>query len=127
MAILAAVLWLARLALKRWVDGPDPRPSPEPWPTVRESKSTTSTAPTASTANPTTPASTATKVAPVGGPVWVEANGTNDAPPSHPVKAKMSSKVYREPGMAGYAQSKPDRCYASAEAAETDGFTRAKR
>jgi hypothetical protein len=43
------------------------------------------------------------------------------------VKAKRSSKLYREPDAAAYDRSRPDRCYVSAEAAEADGFTRAKR
>lgn len=116
VAILAAVLWLARLALKRWVDGPEPEPGSEPWPPVRESAATS-----------TTPAPTPATEPPAGSPAWVEPNGTGDAPASHPIKAKVSSKVYREPGMAGYESSKPDRCYGTAEAAEADGFTRAKR
>jgi hypothetical protein len=57
---------------------------------------------------------------------WVEPQGAV-CPPSHPVKAKLSSKVYRTPATPGYASSKPDRCYASADAAQGDGLREAKR
>jgi hypothetical protein len=48
-------------------------------------------------------------------------------PPTHPVKAKLSTRLYREPGTAAYDRARPDRCYVSPEAAEADGFKRAKR
>ena len=57
---------------------------------------------------------------------WVEPVD-DEAPGSHPVKAKLSSMLYHLPGMAAYKRTRPDRCYADAEAAEADGFTRAKR
>ncbi|MGH9282491.1 MAG: hypothetical protein ACRD0S_06090, partial [Acidimicrobiales bacterium] len=57
---------------------------------------------------------------------WIEPTGT-DCPPSHPVKAKLTSMLYHLPGMAAYKRTRPDRCYLDAEAAEADGFTRAKR
>jgi len=57
---------------------------------------------------------------------WVEPVGPA-CPPSHPVKAKLTSRLFHLPGMAAYARTRPDRCYADAGSAETDGFTRAKR
>ena len=48
-------------------------------------------------------------------------------PPTHPVKAKMSSGIYHVPGGAMYARTKPDRCYADTAAAEADGLRPAKR
>jgi len=57
---------------------------------------------------------------------WVEPLGSNP-PTSHPVKAKLSSMLYHLPGMAFYDRTRPDRCYIDAEAAEADGFIRAKR
>lgn len=57
---------------------------------------------------------------------WVEPTGSV-CPPSHPVKAKLSSKLYHLPGMLAYARTTPDRCYGGPEAAEADGLTRAKR
>jgi hypothetical protein len=57
---------------------------------------------------------------------WVEPlEGT--CPPSHPVKAKRSSKIFHLPGMFAYDRTNPDRCYANEEAAEGDGFRKAKR
>ena len=58
---------------------------------------------------------------------WVSPNGSGEAPATHPVKAKVASRVYRVPGMPMYERTAPDRCYVSAEAAEADGFTRAAR
>jgi hypothetical protein len=57
---------------------------------------------------------------------WVEPQGTV-CPTSHPIKAKLGSKVFRKPDMASYDSSKPDRCYASEDAAQRDGFREAKR
>jgi micrococcal nuclease len=48
-------------------------------------------------------------------------------PTSHPVKGKLSSKLFHLPGMFAYNRTKPDRCYRDAEAAEADGLQRAKK
>jgi hypothetical protein len=48
-------------------------------------------------------------------------------PASHPVKAKLSSKIYHLPGMANYERTNPDRCYLGAAEAEADGLRAAKR
>lgn len=59
-------------------------------------------------------------------PPWTEpVDGA--CPPTHPVKVKLSSKLYHLPGMLVYERTHPDRCYLTPEAAEADGFTRAKR
>jgi hypothetical protein len=57
---------------------------------------------------------------------WVEP-GPEGCPDSHQVKAKRSSMIYHLPGMSAYGRTRPDRCYVSPEAAEADGFVRAKR
>jgi hypothetical protein len=49
------------------------------------------------------------------------------APEGYPVKVKVSSGLYHLPGMANYTRTVPDRCYASAENAQADGFRPAKR
>lgn len=59
-------------------------------------------------------------------PAWVAATG-RECPPSHPVKAKLASRLYHLPGMLAYERTIPDRCYASEEAAAADGLRRAKR
>ena len=48
-------------------------------------------------------------------------------PTSHPVKAKLSSKIFHVPGSASYDRTNPDRCYVDAAAAEADGLRPAKR
>ncbi len=67
----------------------------------------------------------AAKAAPVAA-AWVEPVG-GTCPPSHPVKAKLSSLIYHLPGMVAYERTRANRCYTDAEAAEADGFVRAKR
>ena len=58
---------------------------------------------------------------------WVSPNGSGEAPSTHPVKAKLVSRLYRVPGMPMYKRTVADRCYTTPEAAEADGFTRAAR
>ena len=60
------------------------------------------------------------------GAAWLEAVD-GDCPPSHPVKAKMSSGIYHLPGMVSYSRTKPDRCYRDPTAAQADGLRPAKR
>lgn len=57
---------------------------------------------------------------------WVEpADGA--CPTSHPVKAKLSSKIFHLPGGASYDRTNADRCYLDAGSAEADGLRPAKR
>jgi hypothetical protein len=62
----------------------------------------------------------------VAEPVWVEPD-SGACPVSHPVKAKLASGIFHVPGGANYDRTKADRCYSSAQAAETDGLRPAKR
>lgn len=48
-------------------------------------------------------------------------------PDGFPIKAKLSSGIFHLPGMAAYGRTHPDRCYASADDAVTDGLRAAKR
>ena len=57
---------------------------------------------------------------------WVDPDG-NICPQTHPVKGKLSSKIFQVPGNFAYDRTKPDRCYESAAAAEGDGMRAAKR
>jgi hypothetical protein len=57
---------------------------------------------------------------------WVEPQD-GACPVSHPVKAKMSSKIFHAPGMTAYERTNADRCYRDEEAAEADGLRKAKR
>ena len=60
------------------------------------------------------------------GAAWVDPTG-GECPASHPVKAKLGSGIFHEPGGANYARTQPDRCYVTAAAAEADGLRAAKR
>lgn len=66
----------------------------------------------------------ATKAAPAA--PFVDPEG-GVCPTSHPVKAKLASRLFHLPGMFAYDRTRPDRCYLDAEAAVSDGFTQAKR
>ena len=50
-----------------------------------------------------------------------------ECPDGYPVKAKVASRIYHLPGGTSYARTSPDRCYATPEDAEADGFRPAKR
>ena len=57
---------------------------------------------------------------------WVDPDG-GVCPVTHPVKAKLASKIFHLPGMLNYKRTRPDRCYRDAGAAESDGLRPAKR
>jgi hypothetical protein len=57
---------------------------------------------------------------------WVDpADGA--CPASHPVKGKLSSRIFHLPGMIAYERTNADRCYLGPSQAEADGFRAAKR
>jgi hypothetical protein len=60
------------------------------------------------------------------GAAWVEPDG-GACPATHPVKAKLASGIFHVPGGANYERTNADRCYLTAEAAESDGLRPAKR
>ena len=96
------------------------RPS-EPWPRLTSDPAVPA-APTArAIPDPEAPASR-----PAPATTWVDPSG-GVCPTSHPVKAKLASKIFHLPGMANYERTKPDRCYLDAAAAEGDGLRAAKR
>jgi hypothetical protein len=57
---------------------------------------------------------------------WVEPEG-DVCPTSHPIKAKLASKIFHQPGMLNYGRTRPDRCYLNEASAEADGLRPAKR
>jgi len=61
-----------------------------------------------------------------GAPLWVIPQDRS-CPSSHPIKAKLSSMIYHVPGSLAYDRTIADRCYATEEAASSDGFRRSKR
>ena len=58
---------------------------------------------------------------------WVVPDPGGICPNSHPIKAKLSSKLFHLPGMFAYNRTNPDRCYRDEQAAEADGLRKAKR
>src|SRR5262245_27677078 len=57
---------------------------------------------------------------------WVEPDG-DACPATHPVKAKLASGIYHEPGGQMYDRTTPDRCYRDADTAAADGLRASKR
>jgi len=58
-------------------------------------------------------------------PAWVDAD-EGACPVSHPVKAKLTSGIFHEPGSANYERTNADRCYRSPADAEADGLRASK-
>lgn len=58
---------------------------------------------------------------------WVPAEPDGGCPQGFPIKVKVRSGIYHATGMLNYDRTAPDRCYATAAAAEADGFRPAKR
>jgi hypothetical protein len=65
--------------------------------------------------------------APPEAAAFVDPGADGACPLTHPVKAKLASGIYHLPGGGNYERTKPDRCYATADAAEADGLRPAKR
>ncbi len=118
----------------------DARPSDEPWPRLRTDPAVPAPPAVALVPDPVAPSPVApvvteavvakakkapAKKKPLTAP-WVESQG-GVCPTSHPVKAKLSSKIFHLPGMLNYERTNPDRCYRDPSAAEADGLRPAKR
>jgi hypothetical protein len=80
---------------------------------------------TTGTEAPATPPSTDDPAVGTVAP-WRAGNADGSTPDGFPVKAKESSGIYHVPGGRFYDRTKPDRCYATADAAEADGYRRSK-
>jgi hypothetical protein len=61
------------------------------------------------------------------GPDWVESDAEDTCPDGYPVKVKLSSGIFHVPGGLSYDRTKPDRCYATTDAAVRDGFRESQR
>lgn len=64
--------------------------------------------------------------APAPDETWVPADADGSCPPGFPVKVKTSSGIYHVPGGRFHERTRPDRCYATAHAAEADGYRPSK-
>ena len=58
-------------------------------------------------------------------PAWV-APVDGACPDGYPIKANDNSGIFHVPGGRFYERTAPERCYADADAAEADGYRRAK-
>jgi hypothetical protein len=63
---------------------------------------------------------------PPGERLWVEAND-GVCPESHPIKAKLSSKIFHTQQSRNYSRTKADRCYPDEKSAQADGLRPAQR
>jgi hypothetical protein len=104
-------------------DAPTDAPGAETIVTDAPGAETIADAPAGGSAEVTTGSSTDTGAPDVA---WVEPVD-GGCPPGYLVKAKLKSGIFHLPGMFAYERTNPDRCYASAEAAEADGLRPAKR
>ncbi len=121
----------------------DLRPADEPWPRLRTDPAVpappdVALVPDPVAPSPVAPVVTEAVVAPAPEKAkkavkkkpltatWVEPKG-GVCPTSHPVKAKLTSKIFHLPGMLNYERTNPDRCYRDAVTAESDGLRPAKR
>ena len=63
---------------------------------------------------------------PPGERLWVQAND-GVCPQTHPVKAKLASKIFHTPGSRNYSRTQADRCYPDEASAQADGLRPALR
>lgn len=99
-------------------------PAPTPSPSSRPSPSRPPRPPAKT--GPATKPPTGRAEDPPGERTWVTAND-GVCPQSHPVKAKLSSKIFHVPGSRNYSRTRADRCYPDEDAATADGLRRAMR
>jgi len=103
-----------------------PRPAARPAPvdpTRPTSGATTKLV--AAPADPTVPEDDSAPADP-GDQTWVDpVDGT--CPDGYPIKAKVKSGIFHQPGGTAYERTNPDRCYPDVAAAEADGLRAAKR
>ena len=112
-AIVGAVFFLAQVFLRKQA------------PKRSDNATRTPAPPKLTNATPTSPTKVAAPEEEEVSP-WVDPQG-GACPPTHPIKAKLSSKIFHVPGGLAYDRTTPDRCYLDTAAAEADGFRPAKR
>ena len=110
--------------------------APFPFPPIPRPAPATASAPTPALALAPTPApasapTSARAPRPTVVPDFLERSTEPDergaCPDSHPIKGKLTSGIYHEPGGLNYTRTRADRCYLDAAAAESDGLRAAKR
>jgi hypothetical protein len=113
LLIIAVAVGATASWWRRRTDTPVPA-APAEWPTLRPVPDVPAAAP----GSESTPATETAN--------WVPPSPDGSAPASHPVKAKASSGIFHVPGGRFYDRTKADRCYATAAAAEADGYRPSK-
>jgi hypothetical protein len=98
-------------------DAEEPAPRATPTPS-RASKSTRK--------GPARKSPTGKAEDPPGERLWVAAN-EGVCPQSHPIKAKLASKIFHTPASRNYSRTKADRCYPDEASAQADGLRPAQR
>jgi len=133
LVVVTSALWRVVL-LRRSTRALEP--FTRPWPPIAEAEPEPEAAPAGAarsvepepgqaTARPPRPVEPEPEAATARPPRWVEPSD-GACPASHPIKAKLGSRIFQPPGMSNYQRTRADRCYESDEAAIADGFTRAK-
>ncbi|MCV7527646.1 thermonuclease family protein [Micrococcus luteus] len=69
----------------------------------------------------------APEAAPASGDAGPVSGADSECPDSHPVKANDNSGIYHMPGQQHYGKTNERHCYASASAAQADGYRAARR
>lgn len=89
--------------------------APAEWPPLTPDD-TPRSAPAADAEERATPAAT----------TWMAPLDDGSCPDGYPIKANDKSGIFHVPGGRFYERTKPERCYASAEAALADGYRQSK-
>jgi hypothetical protein len=126
-AIVGAVFFLAQVFLRKQAPKRSDNATRTPAPPKLTNATSTPTPTPAKVAAPEEPAAAAPAASEQSSPApWVDPED-GQCPPTHQVKAKLSSKIFHVPGGLAYDRTTPDRCYLDTAAAEADGFRPAKR
>ena len=104
-----------------WVSTGTPAAAPKPAAEEPASRPAPSRAPKPTRTGPARKSPTGKAEDPPGERVWVAAND-GVCPQSHPVKAKLSSKIFHTPASRNYSRTKADRCYPDESSAQADGL-----
>lgn len=120
LILAAVILAVVAKAIERMRRSGEDQPTPE-WPSWSERRQTPR--PAAPAAATTAPDSSADAAADDG--AWATPVD-GECPAGYPVKVKTKSRIYHLEGMLNYERTHADRCYASPEAAEADGFRASK-
>ena len=137
LALLAAIgggaAALVRAVQVRFRPAPEPEPVAPIWPPLSaddpavQTEPVTAATPGAAAPRPSHLAAVPSAPAAPSGATWVDPDPDGGCRASHPVKANADSGIFHVPGGASYQRTKAERCYATPEEAEADGFRASRR